>query len=238
MNAQATTHARASTTHADGRRLRAAVKAIVTCYSSLASNGSHLLAPILDGSPPRQWQHYPADDAIDRQRRYQWFYHSHDPQDRPGAAEHGHFHLFARTEGLAEQLDEAAESAFLRKLGARRRRAPIRHLLAVGTNAVGVPVSLFTVNPWVTGDLPLSGAATVELLRRLRLATGHPLIDSVLTSVVRLHEPEIQALIAQRDRSLFARAARGPRALDDETLEVTSSIALDVDRRLTEVGRG
>lgn len=238
MDAHTQVPARAYAKRIDERRLRRAAKAIVDAYSRLARDASHLLAPILDGAPPRQWQHYPAEDAIDCTRRYQWYYHSHDPQDRAGSGEHGHFHLFARLEGVANELDEKTERAFLRKLGTRRRCASTRHLLAISMNAVGVPISLFTVNRWVTGDLPLSGAATLQLLRRMRLSTDHPLIDSILTAVIRLHDPEIEALIAERDRSLFARAARGPSALDDETLEVTSSVAIDVDRRLVEVGRG
>ncbi len=211
---------------------RRAADHLIACYARLARDERHLLASLLDGKPPVQWQHYPADDAIDATRRYQWFYHSHDPEDRPGATEHGHFHLFVRPEG---SIDEPAESQFLRRLRCRRRRANTRHLLAIGMNAVGLPISMFTVNRWVTGDLPLSANATIALLQTLRLSTGHAAIDTVLESVIALHRREIRALIERRDDAWFARAARGPGALEDRALEVPSFLSLDLDRRISEI---
>lgn len=69
---------------------------IVDVYSRLASEGRQLLADVLDGAAPVAWAHYPGDDARDAGSGYQWFYHSHGADDRPGGVEHGHIHLFAR----------------------------------------------------------------------------------------------------------------------------------------------
>lgn len=224
-----------ATLRAADRRAAAAANALVDCYRRLARHREHLLAAILDKRAPVQWAHYPDDDAIGRDRRYQWFYHSHDPEDRAGSGEHGHIHLFARMEGVAAELNQAAEAQFLRSLGTRRRSATTRHLLAIGLNAVGVPISLFTVNRWVTGDLPLSGSATVALLESLRLDTGFDDLDTVIQSVVAIYHCEVRALIAARDAAWAARSARGPGTLEDRGLEVPSFIALDVDRRLAEI---
>jgi hypothetical protein len=75
--------------HAAGLRM-------LETYSKLAQRGAHLLGSLLGGQAPREWRHYPADDAIDQGSGFQWFYHSHSLEDRPGSAEHGHIHLFAR----------------------------------------------------------------------------------------------------------------------------------------------
>lgn len=214
-----------------------AADALVDCYARLAQERIHLLAPILEDRTPVQWEHYPGDDAINRDRRYQWFYHSHDPEDRAGAGEHGHIHLFARMEGIAGDLDERAERDFLRSLGTRHRAAKTRHLLAIGLNPVGVPISLFTVNRWVTGDLPLAGDTTIALLEVLRLDTGYSVLDTVIQSILGLYRAEIRNLITERDAALLARAARGAGALEDRTLEVPAFLRLDVDRRLADVLR-
>ncbi len=76
--------------------MRAAAEDLLACYLDLAADGSHLLAEILDDDMPRQWAHYPDDDVIDRASGYQFFYHSHSPEDRDSATEHGHFHLYSR----------------------------------------------------------------------------------------------------------------------------------------------
>lgn len=229
------TPARRATYRSRALTLQRAAGNLVECYRHLARDRRHLLASLLDGKSPVQWQHYPENDAIDAPRRYQWFYHSHDPEDRPVAEEHGHFHLFVRPEGLNGEIDEQAESQFLQRLRCRRRQAKTRHLLAIGINSVGLPISLFTVNRWVTDDLPLTGNTTLELLRALRLSTGHAAIDTVLESVIALHRPQIRRLLAHRDAAWFARAARGPGALEDRALKVPSVFSLDLDRRLSRV---
>lgn len=187
---------------------------------------------MLHGAAPRQWEHYPTDDAISRGRRYQWFYHSHSPEDRPDSTEHGHFHLFARMEGVAKLIDAYTEKRFLRKLDVDINDASTRHLLCIGISPVGLPISLFTVNRWVTGDLLLSGAATLRLLQQMKLVTGYPLIDKCVAALIQLYAADIRALIARRDHALRARAAGGPGTLDDVTLEVLSELQLNVDQRI------
>ena len=210
---------------------------LVQVYQALARRGDHLLAPLLDGRPPVQWAHYPDDDALYAQRRYQWYYHSHSLVDRPGAAEHGHFHLFARTDARRSVIDPAAEALFLKRLGAPDSAARTRHLLAIGMSSVGVPISLFTVNRWVTGDLLLSSANSLRLLEALSLDTGQPGIDRLIISLVGLCMPQVRALFRERDRRLYARARRGPGVLDDEALEVLSERAIDLDRRIASATR-
>ena len=229
---QSKTRARCNATPAADLERRGA-KALIDTYRRLALTRGHLLEPILQGASPTQWEHYPGDDAISVDRRYQWYYHSHSLADRPGSIEHGHFHLFARMEGAAEHVDAIAERTFLSVLGEPDSEATTRHLLCVGMSPMGVPISLFTVNRWVTGDLLLSRASTLALLESMTLDTGYAAIDAVLTALAELYRSDIRSLMSQRDRSLRARAAKGPGTLEDPNVEVLSELPLDLDGRIS-----
>lgn len=213
----------------DGRR-RATGQRLLATYAALAARREHLLHGLLGGQPPRQWAHYPEDDAIDHASGYQWFYHSHSPEDRPGAIEHGHFHLFARRRLWSRRLQSKAEKEFAAMTGDPVDRVNNRHLLAIGMNAKGVPTSLFTVNSWVTGDLMLSATLTEELLARMTLDTGYPEVDAVLEGVIALCREEIHQLLAARDDSLSSKPACD--VLADQSLEVLSEAAFDLDQKL------
>ena len=210
----------------------AAALRLLETYAALAERGEHLFGDVLQGQMPRQWSHYPEDDAIDQESGFQWFYHSHAPQDRPGATEHGHIHLFARRPRWARRLRSAAELRFTALHGAPPASTHTRHLLALGFDARGLPTSLFTVNSWVTGDRMLNADLTAELLATMKLDTGHPAIDRVLECLVCLYREEIRGLLRQRDEALLAWP--GWQVLSDEGLELLSELSIDVDAKLIE----
>lgn len=211
---------------------RAAGARLLRCYRTLAKTGAHLLDSLFCGEAPRQWSHYPADDAIDDRHGYQWFYHSHAPADRAGSTEHGHIHVFARPTAWAPWADAAGEPEFARVLDMAGRQASTRHLLCIGLDAKGVPQSLFTVNSWVTGDAMMSEASTVRMIAGLRLSTGHALIDEVIVAITRLYRLQIDGLMQQRDATLIDRARLGPGTLDDESMEVLSELRINPDQQL------
>jgi len=117
--------------------------------------------------------------------------------------------------------------------GNSARSANTRHLLGIGMNSKGLPMSLFTVNSWVTGDLMLSAANTELLLERMELDSGHPIIDAVLESAISLCRKEIRTLLASRDVAL--RNFSGKNVLANQSLEVLSEVSIDLDKRLTEL---
>ncbi|AGG90866.1 hypothetical protein R2APBS1_3808 [Rhodanobacter denitrificans] len=212
------------------RRTGLAGRRLLDTYAVLATRGEHLLHDLLGGQVPRQWQHYPEDDSIDPDGGYQWFYHSHSPEDRPEAAEHGHFHLFARRPLWSRRMQSKAERAFAALTGNPGRQVATRHLLAVGMDAKGLPVSLFTVNSWVTGDLMLSASGTARILADMHLRTGHDAIDTVLECVVALCMDEIRMLLGARDTMLSA--WKGRAVLEDTRLEILSHQAIALDAKL------
>ncbi len=211
------------------RRLSAAVR-IQKVYSGLAARREHLLTRLLQGKAPRQWEHYPENDAVDVTRGYQWFYHSHSPEDRPDAIEHGHIHLFARRSLWGSASATAREKEFRKLTCARLSRSSTRHLLSIGLNANGLPISLFTVNSWVTGDAMLSAELTLELLHGMRLRTRNPQIDTVIESVIALCSRQVHAVLARRDQMLAKRSRPG--VLEDQRLEILSEVAIDLDAEI------
>lgn len=206
---------------------------LLNCYAELAQQKKHLLGDLLKGQAPRQWRHYPDNDAIDTAHGYQWFYHSHSPEDRPGVDDHGHFHLFARRERWSSLSSTKREQEFSNRLRMARRQANTRHLICIGLDAKGIPTRFFTVNSWVTGDLMLSAATTVSLLEQMALNTGFTVIDRVIGSMMSLFRREIRQLMAMRDDTLFSQ--QSAEMLDDENLEVLSEVAIDIDAKLAEV---
>ncbi|MDP1967939.1 MAG: hypothetical protein Q8K31_01960 [Burkholderiaceae bacterium] len=209
---------------------RAARLRLLETYAGLARRGQHLLSGLLDGQGPRQWEHYPKDDAVDALRGFQWFYHSHAPQDRPGSTEHGHIHLFLRRKLWSRRLRSAQEVRFSALGGGSPQDADTRHALAIGFDAKGLATSLFMVNSWVTGDRMLSARTTASLLEGIALDTGHTGMDAVITSIVQLYADEIGKLLRVRDARLFAIEGESP--LDNESLEILSEIEIDVDGKL------
>ncbi len=213
-----------------GSAAPAAGSRLLRVYAALAGRGEHLFEGLLQGEQPRQWAHYPEDDAIDADNGYQWFYHSHAPEDRPGGAEHGHIHLFARQKRWSGRTRSRRDREFAQFPGRPVRPGATRHLLSIDFNAKGIPVSLFTVNSWVTGDLMLNADTTAKLLKTMVLRTDYPAIDAVIESVVALYLTEIRELLHRRDQVLFGHT--GADVLADEALEVLSKMTIDIDAKL------
>jgi hypothetical protein len=223
---------------AEGHRLssrrgaeRAAAARLLATYADLAEHGDHLFGSLLAGQMPKQWSHYPEDDAIDQASGFHWFYHSHSPEDRPGAAEHGHIHVFARRKLWARRIRSTREMEFAKLTGEPPATENTRHLLTIGFDAKGIPTTLFTVNSWVTGDRMLSAGLTVELLASMKLNTGNAAVDRVITALVCLYIDDIRESLEQRDRTLFSWL--GSNILSDEKLEMLSDIAINVDAKLS-----
>lgn len=181
---------------------------IAFCAQVLAKGGATVLTETLRGvEQPDTWTAYPVGEVFDPETGAQWFYHCHDPS--PGAAEHGHFHCFIRPEG---------------------KDGPIHHLCAVGVDAHGRLLRLFTVNQWVVGDDWLEAEATIGLLPRFDVHMPQPnyLVNRWLTAVLTAYEPEIAVLIRARDAAIAGhRPEDGGAARDSHALEVTAEHRLD-----------
>ena len=182
-----------------------ALAEIAFCESILAKGGLSVLTETFrETSAIAAWDHYPPGDVFDPSSGAQWFYHCHPVEE--GAEEHGHFHCFIRPDGI---------------------EGPIHHLAAVGVDAHGRALRLFTVNQWVVGDDWLDAEATIALLPRFDVQMPRPsyLVNRWLTAIFAAHEDEIADLIRARDDVLSAHVApAGVDVRQDKALEVTSEV--------------
>lgn len=217
-------------------QMQSAVETLLTCYTDLAAQRSHLLSEIVNDHVPRQWAHYPDDDVIDGDTGYQFFYHSHSPEDRDATSEHGHFHVFARQAEHGASIDLDHEQDWLTRLNSEHATdANTIHLLCVSLNAKGVPTALFTVNRWVTGDHLFSAATTLRLLSDLAVDNQQaPRVSQWLTALLAIFEPQIAQLLIARDQNLLELASKRRKSglLEDESIEVLSSVAIDIDQQI------
>lgn len=147
-------------------------------------------------------RHYPEDDWRDPHSGGQAYYHCHRPGD-----EHGHLHLFMAAKPGAE----------------------LTHLLGIGLDPRGLPLSLFTVNRWVASDAWLPAAPTFALVQCFSLAASEAdqHISGWLEQFLRFYLPVIESLLLERDRALAARDGSLEQALEDRDLEIPSQAAID-----------
>lgn len=180
-----------------------ALAEIAFCEAVLAKAGLNVLSETFSGvAEIAAWEHYPPGDVFDPASNSQWFYHCHPASEE--SAEHGHFHCFVRPEGPA---------------------GPIHHLLAVGVDAEGRLLRLFTVNQWVVGDDWADAQTTIPLLARFDMQMPRPsyLVNRWLTAIVVAHQATIEGLLRERDRVLLAHVpADGSSPREDRSLEVLS----------------
>lgn len=199
---------------------RQAAHEVAFCEQILAKTGDSVLSDMLRGvDQVVTWQHYPQGGVFDPQSGAQWYYHAHAKPGMEG--EHGHFHCFLRPGG---------------------KDGPVHHLVAVGVDARGRLLRLFTVNQWVVDDVWLDAGETIALLSRFDVQLGRPsyLVNRWLSGVLRLYEREIGQLIRQRDETIagFKPQEKPEVVRQDRTLEVTSELFVDFAATARSLGIG
>jgi hypothetical protein len=207
---------------ADRVRARAAADALIVCLHKFIDAGQvPLSATVGQSAPPQSWQHYqPAEAmAIDgRPGALHYYYHAH-PTPGAHSAEHGHFHLFA-------QLGADEEGV-----------ARYTHLIAIGVDARGLPIRLFTTNRWVTDETWLPADRLITLAEQIadsRARRSDP-VDGWLRAQLGVFAPQIAGLLHHRDRRIAARLKEGrrPGLFEDRRMHVVSQCLVSVERQLT-----
>ena len=231
----------------NGREREAAAVAILReCRQVLTARGSTILREVTEGADDiAAWQRYPAGEVYDPANHAQYFYHCHAaPAGSAPGAEHGHFHLFLRAEGIPAGitplvLPELAvanapvppQSAPLK----RGERDEVVHLVALALDWRGEPVRLFTTNRWVTGETWYCADDVIRMLDRFQVSGDMPsaVLNGWVGAMVQLFQPEIAVLLRNRDKAVTEwRWRRRNNVFEDPRLEITSSFAIDLDARL------
>ena len=210
-------------------RREAAATALVAAPVDMAQSGQPLMRRVVSDDGHRVWDHYPAEDAVDRQSRSRWFYHAHPPEER-SEGEHGHFHLFLNQRAFGRLPAVAGP------LAPKKNDARVVHIAALTIDLTGLPVSLFTVNRWVTDEWLYDAE---QIMARLALfdlsgANGDPLVNRWLTAAVATFAPEIGAILRARDATL---AGVAESFFEDRSAEVLSMASIDLMRCVSQPDR-
>ena len=169
--------------------------------------------------------HYPSGDVYDSETHSQYYYHSH----RPEGGEHGHFHTFLRAKGMPKNLkpiDYDGEATIPTGDDA------LAHLIAIAMNQPGQPISLFSVNRWVTDESWYSAQDTIAMLDLFKMDHTFPClaVNQWITALLILFRPQIEALLIERDKTLknWAALHLGTDIYEDRNLELTSFLPINI----------
>lgn len=202
------------------------------CLRVLGKTNDNVVSELLrDQGAFYEWDHYPAGDVYDAESHSQYYYHAHADGERPG--EHGHFHTFQRAEGMPKGIKPLAHPD--NKVSTTPGDC-LSHLVGIGMDVYGQPVSLFTTNRWVTDEVWYSAPDVIRMLEFFDVDLARPswLINRWLSAMLRLFRPQIVSLLSARDERLSAHAGAYPdvNVFDDRRLEVTAEINISIDRQV------
>lgn len=212
---------------------------VTEVHRVLARTGDNVVGELLRGSGTfYEWDHYPKGDVYDHETHAQYYYHAHPPEQR-FAGEHGHFHTFLRPRGMP---------AGVRPAPVPNQQPPadpddaLSHLVAIAMDSRGLPVRLFTVNRWVTGETWYAAEDVVSMLPRFAVGHARPSwpVNRWITAMLVLYRPFVATLLRQRDQAVrrWQSERNPPDVYEDRRLEVTSFLDVDLQedvRRLSEV---
>ncbi len=220
-------------------RLRTMIDAgrqVRDCWRDLRYRGSSPVAEMLRGHGTfSDWGHYPQGDVYDPDSHSQYYYHAHSPEERERrfGAEHGHFHTFLRPKGMPPGIAPAAVADYAPPEGDNDALA---HLIAIAMDPQGRPIRLFTTNRWVTGETWYSAESVVAMVDRFRIGidTPSPAVNIWITAMLRLFGPDIEELLAERDRAVADWQDRHPdgNVYEDRGLEIASIREISVDSQI------
>jgi len=205
---------------------------VIDCHRVLAKTGDNIVAEILRGSDTfYQWNHYPDGDVYDGDTHSQYYYHAHAPEERPG--EHGHFHTFLRPKGMPKGISPAPLPDYT---APEDPNDALSHLVAISMDAKGFPLSLFTTNRWVTGEVWYAAPDVIKLLDCFEMDLVPPswATNRWITGMVGLFRPQIEDLLRARDRKLAQWQKRYPdrNAFEDRELELISQCPVSIDDQM------
>ena len=200
------------------------------CHRVLKKANLNLVGELLKGQGEFvRFNHYPKGDVFDKESGSQYYYHSH--RGLPG--EHGHFHAFARDNGISGGLTPVPYDGDVKW---PQGEQTVTHFIAVSMDKYGFPIGLFATNRWVTDEAWFSAADMVSMLSGFEIDHAYPSwpTNRWLSGMFRLFRPEIEALLRHRDEVVQRWSDTHPDkdVFEDRKLEVTGDIRISVKRRM------
>lgn len=211
---------------------------VAEIHRVLAKTGDNVVGELLRGSGTfYEWDHYPEGDVYDQETNGQYYYHAHAPEKR-FAGEHGHFHTFLRPRGMPAGIRPAPVADYRPPLEANDA---LSHLVAIAMDSSGLPIRLFTVNRWVTGETWYAAEDVIRMLPHFAIGHARPSwpVNRWITAMLVAYRPYVTALLRQRDLAVqrWQSAYGPPNVHDDRRLEVTSCLEIDLPRDLERIAR-
>jgi hypothetical protein len=209
-----------------------AARVVIETITAMAQEGQPLMQRVLPASDVEFWEHYPDDDARDRETRSRWYYHVHAPGDRD-PAEHGHFHLFLHR----SQMDDPAATMAVPAEG-EEAQAFVAHIAGLSIDHQGIPIAWFATNRWVTDEFLYPAATMIAHLDRYNVdATPEDdLVNRFLTAMVALYRPELSDLLRERDAALAELVKVGGPEAYEAGNDVLATCQIDLDAKVEALG--
>ncbi|MFK7839111.1 MAG: hypothetical protein AB8B83_02170 [Bdellovibrionales bacterium] len=182
-----------------------------------------------------QWEHLPADDVCDRDSHSQYYYHAHEKSESGNGFhddEHGHFHTFIRGKGMPDSIKPLPLNDYDPNTDINDINT---HIIGIGMNDHGVPIRLFTVNRWVSGETWISAQDIIDILDAYEIDDTRPswATNLWITNMVILFRPLIEKLIKERDETIYnwqKDHSKSDNVYEDRKLEVTSHQDIDLSQ--------
>lgn len=192
------------------RRMRRSARGLIDVLGTFAARGTTPLGAAIGPDTPRAWQQYALEHARMRRAGALFFYyHSHARGTR---SEHGHFHVFR---SLAPCADAGAPARYA-------------HFIAIGVDARGLPLRLFTTNRWVTDECWCGARDSIAALERtLAARAGRAVpLERFLRGVLTVFFPQAAMLLVRRDQRVAEHG--GARVLEDRRMHVLSECTVSL----------
>lgn len=207
------------------------------CHRVLSKTGDNIVGELLRNQGTfYEWMHYPKGDVYDRGSHAQYYYHAHPANLRSG--EHGHFHTFLRAKGIPQGIEPVPVPSESRPEG---EDGQLSHLVGISMDRAGYPLRLFTTNRWVTGETWYAAEDVIAFLDRFEIDHAQPSwpVNLWVTAMLRLFQPQIIALLRERDAAVVAWQREYPdrNPYEDRRLEITSVAEISVEDQIGRVAR-
>lgn len=211
--------------------MRDAGEQVLECHRILNNTDDNIVGELIkEVETFFEWNHYPDGDIYDNITHSQFYYHAHPPEERPG--EHGHFHTFIRPKGMPEDIKPAPVADYEPP---EDDDDALSHIIAVSMDNAGLPIKLFTTNRWVTGEVWYTAADVHRLIDLFVIDHAQPSwpINMWISAIVRLFDPQVRALVLERDKVVEAweQEHPGSNVFEDRDLEVTAEFEVDIDKQ-------
>lgn len=164
-----------------------ATESLVACLLEMAESETNPVLQVINPETPLQEnKKYPADLLQFNHTGWRAYYHCH-PATRAGnhrfQGEHGHFHIFVRTQNDPEKWS---------------------HLAALAMDNMGQPLGWFTVNHWVTGETWENSETLVRYLDSIPYNDLglNKIVERWLLSILAVSRDKVINVLLERDKIL------------------------------------